>query len=71
MLFLNDCIRFYFGCVVVKRCKKENNEEDGGVYRYEHTQYGSLLSRIRHYSPRPLDWTDLDCTEFFGCTQKY
>lgn len=65
MLFLN--VRFYFGCVV-KRCIKEITRQT--VYRYEHSVVVYEAESDFIY-PRPLDWTGLDCTELFGCTQKY
>lgn len=48
MLFLNDCIctRFYFGCAVVKRCKKEYKVEDSGVYPLNTVVYKAELDSI-------------------------
>lgn len=48
MLFLNDCIctRFYFGCAVVKQCKKEYKVEDSVVYPLNTVAYKAELDSV-------------------------
>lgn len=63
MLFLNDCICtwFDFGCVVVKRCKKERRRGQ----TVERIALNTVVykAELDFIDPRPLDWTHLDCTD--------